>query len=99
VVRGAWGVVAVVDVGKVSGVSVAQLSDYIALTGLAQVNPDAHPIGADSIITLFDGTPSEAPASLSAWDQAFLRALYASEQENLMQRAQIAARMVKDVSR
>jgi hypothetical protein len=99
VVRGAWGVVAVVDTGKVAGVSVVQLTDYIALAGLAQVNPDAHPAGADSIITLFDGSPAEAPPSLSAWDQAFLKALYGSEQENLMQRAQIAARMVGDVAR
>jgi hypothetical protein len=98
-VRGAWGVVAVVDAARLQGMSVAQLSDYIALTGLAELNPDAQPGAAPSILRLFDGPPAEAPATLSPWDQAFLAALYGSEQDNLNQRAQIAGRMLRAVTR
>lgn len=99
VVRGGWGVVAVVDAARLQGVSVAQLSDYVALTGLAELNPDAQVGAAPSILRLFDGPPGEAPASLSNWDQAFLAALYGSDQDYLKQRAQIASRMLKDVAR
>lgn len=98
-VRAGWGVVAVVDSRRIEGVSVAQITDYIALTGLAELYPDADTGAAPTILRLFDGPAADAPASLSTWDQAFLAALYRSEQENLMQRSQIAARMLRDVAR
>ena len=98
-VRAGWGAVVIVDSRKVAGISNGQLADYIAMTGLAEVNPDAPTGTAPTILHLFDIPPAEAPIGLSDWDRAYLGALYHSQQESALQRDQIAARMVKDLTR
>ena len=51
-----------------------QVADYIAMVALAQVDPEAAP-DVPSILNLFDpDKPGEE--TLSAWDRAYLRALY-----------------------
>lgn len=98
-VKNGWGVVAVVDATRLQGVSTGQLADYVALTGLAEIKPEPETGAAPTILHLFDGPPSDAPATLSTWDQSFLAALYGSDQEYLRQRSVIATRMIRDVSR
>lgn len=77
-----------------------QVADYVAMVALAQISADTSPPTA-SILHLFDGAkaPSE---TLTAWDQAYLQALYASDQSKASQganEATIASAMVRIVER
>jgi hypothetical protein len=62
-----------------SGVSIGQLADYVALTGLAQIQMDTRP-AARSILTLFEDGKAGSHG-LSAWDRALLYALYHRSQD------------------
>lgn len=68
----------VVDLEQVDNVSMQQLSGLIAMLALAQVNYD-RPIESDrTILNLFSDNEA-APADLTNWDIAYLRALYSTE--------------------
>ena len=69
--------VVILDVDQVSGVSAAQLADYVAMVTLAQIDPDAETGGYASILNLF-GTGDAAPG-LTEWDRAYLTGLYDAE--------------------
>ena len=64
-----------------NGVTTRQMADYAAMRTFAATDP-AHtgPLPAQSILSLFEpGTaPQSAPESVTWWDYAFLKALYAS---------------------
>lgn len=78
-------IVIVIDDAALDQTSFAQLSDYVAMVALAQVDPDTRP-SAPSILGIFE--PGVAPQStLSDWDQAFLQALYGTHQRNSLPRA------------
>lgn len=88
----------VVDPKLFKGVSLGQLADYVAMSGLAQIKLDTR-LGDDpTILTLFDKNPQAASAGLTAWDQAFLMSIYASEQKSVLQRSQIAQDMVRETA-
>lgn len=81
--------IVIVDVDDVAGLSVLQLSDYIAMVSLAQVDPDAE-IGAyASILNVFED-PAAAD-SLTNWDQSYLDGLYEAERNSANTRANHAA--------
>jgi hypothetical protein len=88
----------VVDYTRLHAVSRGQLADYVALVGLAQLKPGANLGDAPTIMKLFDGAPQVGPAGMTAWDQGFLKSLYATEQESKLQRHQIAHQMVHEVA-
>jgi hypothetical protein len=98
-------VLLIADRTKLQAVSLGQLADYIAMVGLAEIVPDAHLGDARTILKLFDAGPQVAPAGLSDWDQAFLKALYSTlpepfEQYCGVQRCelvQIAQTMASDI--
>lgn len=91
-------VVAVVDRARLKGLSRGQFADYIAMVGLADVKPGA-PLGdAPTILRLFDGTPQEAPAGMSNWDQAFLKSLYETVHNSRLQRKAMARTIVHDIT-
>jgi hypothetical protein len=96
--KATWGALAVVDVNRIAGVSVGQLADYIAMSSLAEVRTDLPPGGPPSILRLFDGDPSAAPAGLTEWDRAYLSGLYHSDNEVILQHAQVADRMVRTLA-
>lgn len=73
--------VVIIDVDGVSDVSFAQLADYVAMVTLAQINPEGAPAGFPTILNVF--RDSGAATSLSAWDWAYLRALYISREQRL----------------
>jgi hypothetical protein len=87
----------IVDRTRLQGVSLGQLAEYIAMAGLAELKPGAHFGDAPTILKLFDAAPQEAPAAMSDWDQAFLKALYTTDQRSKIQRALIANGMVRDI--
>ena len=96
-----WGitrVLVVIEQGRLQGVSTGQFADYAALAGLAQMKMGAKLGDAPTILKLFDGTPQDVPASMSDWDRAFLRSLYATDSTLKGQRSQIAHSIVHDMT-
>jgi hypothetical protein len=91
-------VVEVVDATQLNGASLGQIADYVALSGLAQLRQDAQ-LGDDpTILGLFDKDPRTASPGLTDWDRAFLKSLYFTEQQTVIQRREIAQDMVRAVS-
>jgi hypothetical protein len=88
----------VVDQKRLRDVKLRQLADYIAISGFAELKPGSRLGDAPTILTLFDGAPKSAPAGMTAWDQAFLKSLYATEQRSMLQRSEIAHQMISEIS-
>lgn len=80
----------IVDVERLNGASVEQLSDYIAMVSLAQIDPEADTASFDTILNLFDG-PATVGAGLTGWDTAYLAGLYESEWYRNNQSSQVRA--------
>jgi hypothetical protein len=89
----------IVDQKQLHQVTLRQLADYVAMSGFAKLKPDAHPGDAPTILTLFNAAHEAAPSGLTAWDKAFLTALYATEQKSKLQRSQIARSMLREIAR
>jgi hypothetical protein len=96
-VRGLSSAIVVVDSRRARGVSFGQLADYVALIGLAELRLDADVGDATTILQLFSGSGKAPPAGLSPWDQSFLKALYHTEQSDVMQLSEIKISIVRDV--
>jgi hypothetical protein len=90
----------IVDVARIAGLKIGAVADYVALLGLAEINLDANYSGSDSLLRLFTMPKEEAQAlsALGAWDAAFLKALYSTEQANKMQRHLIVNTMMREVA-
>jgi hypothetical protein len=92
----------VVDTSRLGPVTLNALGDYVALTALARLSPDADLQGLDTVLNLFELPPSERPAEMTAWDQAYLEALYSARGASVTSRFQfreIADRMLRRVER
>jgi hypothetical protein len=79
----------IVDFNQASGTSIQQLSDYVAMVALAQVNPDAETSRYDTILNLFGGPG--APSGLTDWDRSYLQALYDANLDQRQPGAQLEA--------
>jgi hypothetical protein len=94
-------VIVVVDTRSAAGFNLDQLSDYIAMVGLSQINPDSDYGGAPTILSMFapspNGAPRSAPTSMTGWDRDYLKALYATRQASREQRLEIADMMARDM--
>lgn len=92
-----FSVFAIVDTNLAAHATLDQQTDYAAMAGLSNIDPDADIGGAPSILRLFvpGATP---PAGLSPWDAAFIKALYQSDQTSRSQRRDIAERVVNELS-
>jgi hypothetical protein len=91
-------VFAVVDTNAAARATLDQLTDYIAMVGLSNVDLDADIGSAPSILRLFASFPTP-PAGLSPWDAAFIKALYQSDQTSRTQRREIVERVMHEISR
>jgi hypothetical protein len=91
-------IVAVVDLTRVVGYDWRQVTDYIVMTGLTRVNPDADFGDAPTILRLFSSPDKDRLMSLSDWDRAFLKELYASSTSERSQRLRIVHRMTRDIT-
>jgi hypothetical protein len=67
------------------------------MVGFADIPASENLGDASSILRLFDEPPDAEPSGLTAWDSAFLRALYHSDQGNTTQRSEIAVQMIHEV--
>jgi hypothetical protein len=89
--------IVVIDKSKMQGVSRDQLADYIAMCAFSRIKPGATLGDAPTILKLFDGPAAQAPAGLSAWDQAFLESLYHTDPKSTLQRQLIVTRMMSHI--
>jgi len=93
----------VIETHALNGVDTRQLADYAVMRTLAPTDlTHRTAVAAPSIVKLFDAgvTPGIAPASVTWWDFAFLKALYSTNNEvNAdQQRGEIAHQMQKALS-
>jgi hypothetical protein len=89
----------VVDTAQLKGVKVGQLADYIAVSTLARIKPDARHGDAPTILGLFDGAGAQPVAGMTSWDDAFLDALYHTDPALVRQRGILISRMVSHIVR
>jgi hypothetical protein len=97
-IRSFASVVVVIDSGHTQGVSIDQLADYVAMVGLAETEHNMDVSSAPTVLRLFLASDRLAPSGLSAWDAAFLRALYRTDQRTVLQRYWIMQSMIQDIS-
>lgn len=91
-------VIAVVDLTRMAGINWGQLSDYIAMAGVAEVNLDARGGESPTIMSLFAAPGGARPQALSEWDRSFIKQLYATDALEKHQRVWIAKAMFNDVA-
>jgi hypothetical protein len=84
-----------VDGPHARGVSFGQLASYIAMVGLAEIRAGADVADAPSILHLFSRSANDRPSGLSSWDEAFLKALYHTEQTDQQQLGEIKTTMIE----
>jgi hypothetical protein len=87
----------IIDASRTAGVDLHQLTDYVAMMGLANIDIDVDVGDAPSILQLFAPARSFA-LGLSNWDTAFLEALYQTDQSSRSQRFEIALRVAEAVT-
>ena len=93
-------VIEVVDAGAMKGFKFGQMSDYIAMAGLAEFNFDADFGTAPTILRLFKiADEAKLSSSLSDWDKAYLKALYHTRQSSRLQTDLIRQSMLRDINR
>jgi hypothetical protein len=98
-VRNLASVIVIIDGPRAKGVTFGQLAAYVAMIGLAEIRLDARPGEApSSILQLFASSGKAAPAGLSAWDEAFLRALYHIDHLDQHQLARLKTEMVGEIA-
>jgi hypothetical protein len=88
-------VIVLVDTSATGQATFGQLADYIAMVGLARIDANADFADAPTILRLFG--PSDAPKSLTPWDQAFLKALYEPNDPLLRQRSAVTTSMAEEL--
>ena len=87
----------IIDAGRTAATDLHQLSDYVAMMGLSNIDLDVDVGDAPSTLQLF--SPARSLASgLSNWDTAFLMALYQTDQSSRSQRFEIAQRVAEAVT-
>lgn len=89
--------VVIIDIDDIGGVSFEQLTDYVALVTLAQIDPEADTSSFTTVLNIFEN-PAATPM-LSDWDWSYLRALYSSDGERMnpgSQATEVARVMARD---
>jgi hypothetical protein len=90
-----WSAIIIVDAGKLTGITIGQLADYLAMVALTQVDPESDAGAYESILNIFSS--AARPARLTDWDWAYLRAVYSFDQRRMphAQRSQIVYEMMQ----
>jgi hypothetical protein len=87
----------IVDAHRVANTPTSAWMDYVAFNALAQINPDARTTNYSTILNLFSQS-SSPPAQLTAWDLAYLDALYRVRSEDSDRQIPAIARRVSDTA-
>lgn len=89
-------VIIVVDTANTGTVTFGQLSDYISMVALAQVDLRAKLENASTILQLFAGKDHDNPPSqMTDWDRAFLKSVYGLQDFNLREPSVVTNRMLE----
>ncbi len=86
----------IVDIDKIGGVSLQQLSDYLAMVVLAQVDPNADTSSYSTVLNVFKD-PGQTEG-LTDWDKAYLEGLYDATRTRINQashRNEIASSIIR----
>ncbi len=88
-----------IDVSRVGVIRFSALSDYIAMVGLAQIDPETDPTGVPSVLNLFAARDKSAtpPVGLTSWDVAYLQALY-NVNPNVIKGSRQESQIVRDMA-
>lgn len=91
-------VIVVVDADRVDEIGLDPLADYVAMTGLVQLDLGAELGSAPTVLRMFADAHNVRPRPMSSWDRAFLEAVYHTPPIRKFQRSHIASRMAGDVA-
>jgi hypothetical protein len=97
-VRDFSSVLVVVDARQAKEVTLGQLAAYVAVVGLAEIRVDAKLGDAPTILHLFTDSAKAPALGLSAWDTAYLKALYQTEHKDKTQLLAVKTSVLKDVA-
>jgi hypothetical protein len=97
-VRNLESVIVVVDAVHAKGITFGQLAAYVAMVGLAEIRPDARASDAPASILQLFSNAGKPPPGLSAWDEAFLKALYHTEHLDQHQISAINTEMMQAIA-
>jgi hypothetical protein len=89
--------VIVIDPARLGEINIGQLTDYVTMLGLMELNQDADFDEAPTILRLFAASHASVPAEKTNWDQALLASLYATAHGSRMQMSQIQSSVVEDL--
>jgi hypothetical protein len=98
-VRAIYSAIMVVDTTAIEGVTFNQLSDYVAMVGLAKIRTDLEIGGAPTILGLFAADDASRSNGMTAWDRSFLKGVYETTDGSVTELAQIKVRMARDLAR
>jgi hypothetical protein len=96
----AWGLTSafnLVDSTQLQGVKIGQLTDYVGMYAFARLKTAAYHGDAPTILQLFQGTRTQSPPGLTAWDEAFFEALYHTDAKLVLQRGMMVTRVVSHI--
>ena len=96
-VRSITTAIVIVDVTQLEGVNFGQLADFVTLLGLAEVDQDKDYANVPTILSLFKNRERAPSEGMSPWDKAFLKALYSTEQDSVMQTSEMSTSMLKSL--
>ena len=91
-------VIVMVDTSATGKATFGQLADYLAVVSLARIDLDADFADAGSILRVFAKDAEGAPARLTNWDHAFLKALYLPDKPLLQPRTDIELTMREELA-
>lgn len=89
-------VIVIVDADRLGGANLRQVSDYLSMVALAQVDPNGQTAGLDTVLNVF-ADPAGVDG-LTAWDRTYLRALYRAPKERIDDNDQ-ASSIIRTVGR
>jgi hypothetical protein len=97
-VRQLTSAIVVLDKRLLQNVNFGQLVDYIAMVSFTEVHQDADVGGMSSILGLFsDSASADKPSGLSRYDEAYLRAMYHTDQRDKLQMSVIESHVTKEL--
>lgn len=97
VTRDILSVIVIVDAGKVLDLNFGQLTDYIAMVGLADVDLDKDLGNAPTILSVFRTSKQTRPQEMSDWDKALLHALYSTSHKDKMQLSEMQTAALNEI--
>jgi hypothetical protein len=87
-----------VDLPRMKGATLEQLSDYVAMIGLAEINLDKEISTAPSVLRLFSEAGGAPADGMSLWDQVLLKSLYNTRPMDVQQIAAMETQMVDSIA-